>query len=164
MAIVADLLTEFFTITDVENSNTRSVDARWALSTSDYISFTIDTIGESIAASIRTGPNETLLLGTAWSFETYITVQWTWIALPGLLVALSIVFFAMTIMYSSRRKSPLWRSSITPFLFCRLYGWKDSQLEVRNGTDMDEAAKSMNAQLLEVSDKSRRLVKDGRLM
>lgn len=164
MGIVADLLTELFTITDIENSNNRSLDARWALSKSKNISYTISTLDESITSFIRTGPNEATVWSTAYSFETYIIVQWTWITLPGLFVALSIAFFAMTILYSSRRKSPLWRSKITPLLFCRLSGWKDAQLGVQNETDIDEVARSLNAQLLEVADKSRRFVKDGKLI
>jgi hypothetical protein len=60
--------------------------------------------------------------GTAYRVETYIHVQWQWIALPTALVGMSILFLGGTMMKNESKHALAWKSSSLALLFHGLEG------------------------------------------
>jgi hypothetical protein len=56
-------------------------------------------------------------LGKSWIVETQIHSRWGWISLPALVIILTVVFLAMTILQSKKRKLHAWKSSSLPLLY-----------------------------------------------
>lgn len=55
--------------------------------------------------------------GTANQLETYVKVQWGWIAAPIILLVGSVVFFLAAVISSMGRQKPeIWKSSSLPLL------------------------------------------------
>ena len=51
------------------------------------------------------------MTGTSYSLESYVRVDWLWLALPATLVLLSLPFLIATIVQSSRAKIGPWKTS-----------------------------------------------------
>jgi hypothetical protein len=54
--------------------------------------------------------------GTAWTTQTQIRVQWAWILYPVVLLVLTLIFFATTVLQSRYKKLGAWKSSTLPLL------------------------------------------------
>jgi len=63
--------------------------------------------------------------GIAHRLEPYVHVQWAWIALPGALVLLSIVFLGATMAQNESKRALAWKSSSLALLFHGLEGVRD---------------------------------------
>ncbi|KAG4439799.1 hypothetical protein IFR05_004697, partial [Cadophora sp. M221] len=81
--------------------------------TSDW-SGLFNALATAMSAYIRNSGNTDAVNevgGMAYQNETYIHVQWIWMALPGGLVALSTVFLFATMVTSEKKKALAWKSS-----------------------------------------------------
>jgi len=80
----------------------------------------------SITSYIRSDasglPGVVQVNGTAYKIETYVHVRWRWIALPIVLVGLSIVFLVATILKNENKRALAWKSSSLALLFHGLEG------------------------------------------
>jgi hypothetical protein len=70
---------------------------------------------------IRSSPSNTMLTGTAFSVETYVTVHWEWLSFPFILLLLSLVFLLCTIRKTSKQSGVgVWKTSAMPTLIYSL--------------------------------------------
>jgi hypothetical protein len=59
--------------------------------------------------------------GTMWYTTTCIEINWTWVAFPATMIALSAVFLLLVHLESRGVESErLWKSSILAMLFCEM--------------------------------------------
>ena len=66
---------------------------------------------------MTTGTSSDLVQGSANQLETFVEVQWGWIAAPVILLIGSVLFFLAAILSSSGRQKPeIWKSSSLPLL------------------------------------------------
>jgi len=92
--------------------------------TTDW-SFLMNALATSMTAYIRNSGNPdavTEVQGLAYQNETFVHVQWIWMALPGGLVAISTVFLCATMFRSERKRAMAWKSSSLALLFHGLEG------------------------------------------
>lgn len=54
--------------------------------------------------------------GLVHHYATCLDVRWAWIAFPAALDVLTILFFVLTVVKSSRHKTPVWKSSSLPWV------------------------------------------------
>ncbi|KAF9638076.1 hypothetical protein BFW01_g8973 [Lasiodiplodia theobromae] len=121
-------------------------------------------ITDSITNLIRLGPNRTDIHGTADYPEVFVVVRWQWCILPGALVVLSAVFFALIVWDNRARnvsRAPLWKSNVLPFLFFGLEGWTGEEMRVsENSTAMGKTAQGMTARMGRNGDGDRRFMRE----
>jgi hypothetical protein len=55
--------------------------------------------------------------GTVHRVQTVVEVQWVWLILPALVVALADVFFIWTIITNKKSGTSLWKSSVLALLY-----------------------------------------------
>ncbi|XDG08167.1 hypothetical protein ABKA04_007782 [Annulohypoxylon sp. FPYF3050] len=67
----------------------------------------------------QSGTGGFLINGTAWAMETYVHIRWGWIAFPASMIAVTVVFFVMTVIIASRSDVEVGKSSTLP-IFCAL--------------------------------------------
>jgi hypothetical protein len=77
----------------------------------------LDDIALSLTNKLRALNTTTWIQGTAREPATFVHVNWYWLVFPAALVALSIIFLAMTIIFSRETEGALWKTSLLPFLF-----------------------------------------------
>jgi hypothetical protein len=65
--------------------------------------------------------SNTTVRGAVYASEVYVSVNWTWVALPGSLVTLGAVFLLLTILLTRRQGLTLWKSSLLAVLFHGLF-------------------------------------------
>jgi len=56
-------------------------------------------------------------MGTVWTTETYVAVNWPWLIFPAKLVLGAIVLLALTAIHSRRCRLKIWKGSILPLLY-----------------------------------------------
>ncbi|KAL4908708.1 hypothetical protein BDW74DRAFT_173940 [Aspergillus multicolor] len=99
--------------------------------------------------------------GTVRTAEVYVSVQWPWLIFPSALVAMAVVFLALTVLVNRRRGLRLWKSSVLALLFHGLEGlrWDDEVYSERllTSSQMDLAAQDVKVKL-EVLDRRRGFV------
>jgi hypothetical protein len=83
----------------------------------DFVPPMFDDIALSLTNKLRTLNATTMVQGTAREPATFVHVNWYWLIFPATLVTLSIVFLAMTIVFSNEAGGVLWKTSLLPFLF-----------------------------------------------
>lgn len=92
--------------------------------TLETIQAAMDGISRSITARWRQddstenklGP----VLGAVWTNQTCVRVHWGWMAFPGGLLLLTIVFLVLTVLKTRSSHAPAWKSSIFAVLFSGL--------------------------------------------
>ena len=142
-------------ILDIQNSSQNAA---------KIIDFGLSTVVQRMAASLsklaRDSSSKTAT-GIVSTQQTYVKVNWPWVTLPALLLALGIILVFSTIMVNKRQRLGLWKSSILPVLY---HGLENEYLTVDDeSTDisqMDEAARNVNVKL-GLSDTQGRLVLRG---
>lgn len=126
------------------------------------VSQTMSNIADMVTIHIRTGHNITNIYGAASYPEIYVVVRWRWFILPGLLVLLTVVFFALT-AWDSRSKNggtPLWKSNVLPYLFHGLDGWTEEELSVSSSREgMEVVAEKMFARIMKNDEGVRKFVR-----
>jgi hypothetical protein len=121
----------------------------------------LSTVVQRMAASLsklaRDSSNKTAT-GIVSTEQTYVKVNWPWVTLPALLLALGIVLVISTIMVNKHQRFGLWKSSILPVLY---HGLEKEYLTVDDEytdiSQMDEAARNVDVKL-ELSDTQGRLL------
>lgn len=58
-----------------------------------------------------------VVTGVAFNIETYVTVQWPWLAPPALIIFSGVIFVAMTIHRDRGYNRVLWKSSVLPYMY-----------------------------------------------
>ncbi|KAK5115943.1 hypothetical protein LTR62_000399 [Meristemomyces frigidus] len=101
------------------------------------ISITLANIARSMTNQIRQGPETSNVAGQLSYPVTYIRVRWVWLAYLAALCLMSVVFLWLTIVASSRHRTPVWKSSVLAYF---LHG---ASVNDGCGLDMAEAAKGM---------------------
>jgi hypothetical protein len=71
----------------------------------------------SRCSSIRTHGDGGLVLGTSFTPQIFVSVQWEWLTLPLALIALSLVVLVSTILKGRRHGTKIWKSSSLATLF-----------------------------------------------
>lgn len=164
LELIYDLITELYEGYNNERSTYLPSSTPMILEALNHrknISEVMSSITDMMTYHIRTGPNSTFIHGTASYPEIYVVVRWRWFVLPGLLVLLTVIFFALTVWDSSAKKGgpPLWKSSVLPFLFHGLDGWSEEELKVSSREGIDVVAEKMKARILRNDEGVRKFVR-----
>lgn len=114
------------------------------------------SIASSLTAVIRAYPNNAYpitnngvatIYGSAWTNDTYVYIKWEWLILPISLVALTILFLAITIVQTKRNDMAIWKTSTLALLFHGLraddVGLPDGKLRLAT---MEETARHAKVQ------------------
>jgi hypothetical protein len=92
-------------------------------------SFTMDYITENGLGPVLAGVAASLtqqallantsekVMGTVWTTETFVAVDWPWLIYPATLVLNSIILLALTALHSHRCGLRIWKSSMLPLLY-----------------------------------------------
>ena len=120
--------------------------------TMDSVNEYMEGLSNSITAIIRQGDtsgNSTQgwAQGTVLGMQTCIQVQWRWISLPAVTLALVFAFMGMTVLRTGQ-SSMVWKSSSLALLFHGLSpDTRDQYGELGRVKDLDRVAKGMQATL-----------------
>lgn len=86
--------------------------------------------------------------GRAWSTETYVKVQYPWLALPLLLIVGAGGFLLVTVVVNWRKEGLVWKNDSLALLFHGIEGMGSERDRVGEGlSGMDEIAKRMMVRL-----------------
>lgn len=92
--------------------------------TLDTVQAIMDGMTQSVTARLRQGDGVSINMGpangTVWGLQTCVGVNWEWLALPGGLLLLTIVFLVLTITRTRSTQVRVWKSSIFAVLFSGL--------------------------------------------
>ncbi|KAJ5671175.1 hypothetical protein N7507_000302 [Penicillium longicatenatum] len=121
------------------------------------LSVVVQRMAASLSKLARDSSNKTAP-GIVSTEQTYVKVNWPWVTLPALLLALGIILVISTIMVNKHQRFGLWKSSILPVLY---HGLEKEYLTVDDKytdiSQMDEAARNVDL-TLELSDTQGRLL------
>ncbi|KAJ5758703.1 hypothetical protein N7520_005859 [Penicillium odoratum] len=82
----------------------------------------INSVFQSLASTLTTNARskvcEDQVDGIPWTVQSFVRVSWKWMILPGILVALSMIFMVVTIVHT--RNQYIWKSSPLALLFSEL--------------------------------------------
>ncbi|OJJ85936.1 DUF3176 domain-containing protein [Aspergillus glaucus CBS 516.65] len=115
----------------------------------------MSNIAASMTKYARDISNQTVQ-GIAYVPQVYVSVDWAFLILPGLLILLGIIFLLLTISVNSKHDLGLWKSSILPAIFHGLPGGMISN-EYSTASTMERVAQEATVSL-EVSDSEKRLL------
>ena len=107
----------------------------------------MESISTGLTKQIWENPNTTKIRGAAWMPTIYVEVRWPWLAYPGSLVLLSIVFWTVPVRFSPEDDELVWKSSSIAPLFHRLDVWTIKDLRLTSKSEMDLAVEKMKVQL-----------------
>ncbi|KAJ0114471.1 hypothetical protein J7T55_010861 [Diaporthe amygdali] len=91
------------------------------------VTSTIRNITDSMTNAIVRSSSKLPALGIVWHQEPVIHVQWAWLALPLVLVLLSAILLASTVVATKRFHAPQWKSSPLPLLYHGIRNWDDDE-------------------------------------
>jgi hypothetical protein len=134
---IVDALGAMFTTTFESRSRPGDDPAR-AMFRAESFPATMDRVALSMTNSIRTGPNQTEVLGSVLVAEQHIQVRWPWMILPAALVLLSVIFLIVSMVMSTRRCAG-WKSSALPSFY---HGFSDLDTSESQPGDIDEMERS----------------------
>ncbi|KAK1977881.1 hypothetical protein LZ30DRAFT_600329 [Colletotrichum cereale] len=113
------------------------------------IDMLMNDLATSVTISFRSF-NGTNVNGTAHTVESYIHVEWSFLAVPLLAILLAIIFLGGVIYQTYSHKAKLWKSSVLATLVHGLDRSARDRLEDLGGLrEQQIAAKSVNVQLNE---------------
>ena len=124
-----------------------SIDIASALFDAASIPALISNVSTSMTNYMRIASNSTTVRGDAYDNVVFVHIRWPWLILPVLVVLLAIVFLWVSILYSRRRQTALWKSSSLALLFHGLDGWHDDDLGAITLSHIETDANRMRAQL-----------------
>lgn len=111
------------------------------------ISRTFQSIADSLTLQIGKGKNTIAVPGIVLQPATYVVVQWEWLILPGVLVLLSVVFLAVTLIVNKHKGAPVWKSGLLPLLFHGVVGFDREDLAAEDRSAIDKVARGMEVRL-----------------
>lgn len=113
------------------------------------ISQMIELVGDSFTNAMRDNQlNNTFVLGEAYIEQTWIHVQWAWLALPIALSIMSLGLLIIVIFRTRARGATVWKSSSLALLFHDLEGWDARSEPFRNSYQLETTATGMRGQLI----------------
>ena len=137
-----------------------------AMYNSNNLTMTIENIADSMTNAMRTTQsNLTSADGTALVIQTYIHIEWRWLALPILIALLSLILLIVVVIrthnsgvegqatYHSLAKYILtmmltvWKSSSLPLLLHDVQGWNDPGKGPEN-SELSQVSQNMSSRLL----------------
>ena len=112
-------------------------------------------IAASMTKYARDISNQTVQ-GIVYVPQVYVSVDWAFLALPGLIIVLGVIFFLLTISINSKHELGLWKSSILPAIF---HGLPEGMTDHEYSTASAMERKAQQATVkLEVSNSEKRLL------
>jgi hypothetical protein len=113
-----------------------------------------NNIARSMTLAIRTRTDSTTLVnGTSYTQQTFVSVQWAWISLPFALLALSLLFLIDVALSTRIAGLQPWKGSSIATLFHGLRHLNDDEVHcLIQQHEMDEAAAGIQAILRMVLD------------
>lgn len=120
-----------------------------AMYNADNLTAMVRDMAESMTNSMRTSQdNATTLAGTALVLETYIHIEWKWLALPIAVSVLSFVLLVTVMIISTSHNVEAWKSYSMPLLFYTLEGWGSEYTHgFRDSDDLKQISKNMKGHL-----------------
>lgn len=110
----------------------------------------LDSMSTSVTDVLRANHRGKQILGKAFRVETFIHVQWPWIALPIIVTLGSIVLLLGTAIGSKRRKAVLWKCMALPLLSSHLHTTPENEIgPVRSVDRMTDKWKKMRAVMVQ---------------
>lgn len=110
----------------------------------------MERLAMAMSNVIRSAPSRKMLDGDAWDKETFVFIQWAWLAFPITLLVLSLVFLVSTIVKTSKDEAGVWKTSAMPSLVYSLP--KDTQKEFPSSTTWqsspDKSSRNIKVRLL----------------
>ena len=97
----------------------------------------------------RTCPNNLATIGTAIGIDTVLDVQWSWLILPTVVIALTVTFLGLTMFQSREHPLILWKDEVLPFVFHGLS--PQAEMALKEGCIDNVEAMEKNARRLKVS-------------
>ena len=77
----------------------------------------MERLATAMTNVMRSSRSKEMVLGKAFNQAQYITVQWTWLIFPLVLLILTVVFLSLTIARTSKDlANPVWKTSAMPTL------------------------------------------------
>lgn len=115
----------------------------------------MSNVAASMTKYARDISNQTVQ-GVANVPQVYVSVNWAYMILPGLLILLGVIFFLLTISVNRKHELNLWKSSILPAIF---HGIPEGIVdhEYATASAMERTAREASVQL-EASNPERRLL------
>ncbi|KAI0859785.1 hypothetical protein F4860DRAFT_504444 [Xylaria cubensis] len=107
----SEAVSHLYTVTTYDHHNIDSVFK--AIATSMTSGLRSSSEGGTVPDQTRLGP----VIGTQSILVASVQVSWAWIALPATLHLLMLYVLCSSLMYSTRHKMPLWKSSALAMVF-----------------------------------------------
>ncbi|KAK8063725.1 hypothetical protein PG996_008377 [Apiospora saccharicola] len=120
-----------------------------AMYNADNLTTMVGQIADSMTNSMRNNQNNvTSAEGITFANETFIHIEWKWLALPVSVSVLSFVLLIAVMINSKRHGVQVWKSSSLPLLFYGLEGWdKEHTRGFESPHDLHKRSKAMKGQV-----------------
>ena len=139
-----------------------SSDMMQALHKQSNLTARMDNLAVSMTNNLREHNDSKYdaILGVAWHSEAYVHVRWGWFSFPAAVTCLALLFLVASMIETSRKDAPVWKSSnLALLLHGRSLSFKSSPRgHVGTISRIDEAVADMDVRLLQDSEKTWRLV------
>ncbi|OJJ58393.1 hypothetical protein ASPSYDRAFT_46411 [Aspergillus sydowii CBS 593.65] len=127
---------------------------------SDGLESVVGAVAASLTKAAISASNYTVL-GTVYTSEVYIDVDWIWLLLPAALITFGTLFLVLTVLTNRRQRLHPWKSSMLAVLF---HGLSNMETEgMMNGRStvgqMEKTAQNIQVRLRTV-DQRRGLMLD----
>ena len=157
---IANLLTGIFTQQNISGDNfvtssTPTADAitgnsieldfiKLVAASPNATSQIVDALATAMSNQIRRGTGSGPIAGLAWRNEAFYYVYWQFYVFHAAFALLGLIFAAVAIGRSQRKKVPAWKSSSLALLVARLQGWEAGEVNVvRTPRDLKIVASQM---------------------
>ncbi|EMD96231.1 hypothetical protein COCC4DRAFT_46673 [Bipolaris maydis ATCC 48331] len=108
---------------------------------------TMKSMSDSITYALGQSPTGQELAGEAITFEQYVYVNWGWIILPIIEVAMGIAFLVATLLQNWRKGVVAWKGSAIIPLVTEMEGWHSGECRAGSAREADKMAKGMTGLL-----------------
>ncbi|KAF2000384.1 hypothetical protein P154DRAFT_534730 [Amniculicola lignicola CBS 123094] len=139
-----------FLITDILGYNPTQCNAEAYDTTLGFNGFKnrMQYVATAITNSMRTANGTSATIpGVAWQNQAFITVEFTWFALPAAIWVMATLFFFLAVAGSRREDTPIWKSD--PLV---LLDAKKSKNQMGSYKDVAQEAKSTSVELIDQAD------------
>ncbi|EUC46608.1 hypothetical protein COCMIDRAFT_35835 [Bipolaris oryzae ATCC 44560] len=108
---------------------------------------TMESMSNSITYTLGQSRTGMELAGEAITFEQYVYVNWGWIILPIVEVAMGIAFLFATLLQSWRKGVVAWKGSAIIPLVTEMEGWRSGEYRAGSAREADKIARGMTGLL-----------------
>lgn len=103
----------------------------------------MERISDSMTYTLGQSPSGIELPGQTITPEQYVHVNWEWIVLPIVEVAMGIAFLAATLLQSWRKDVVAWKSSAIIPLLTEMEGWRTGEVRTGSAWEVEKRVKGM---------------------